>query len=175
MLLPDIQLATTEQVANFYEVDKTVIYATIHDNKDELISDGYAVLKRNDFLGTYSKQVPKITSLRGAFEVQFSNGEVRKFPHNGIGLFPRRAILRVGMLLRDSKVAKEVRTQLLNIEEKVTVEQKIVTIDEEREILIKVWELGKDEGLHLILPHSPNLNYPRYKILYPGWNSLMVV
>jgi hypothetical protein len=51
------------------------------------------------------------------------------FPHGGIGLFTRRAILRVGMLLRDSEIA-EVRTQLLNIEKKVTVEQTIANINE---------------------------------------------
>ncbi|WP_242479850.1 hypothetical protein [Bacillus cereus group sp. N21] len=47
------------------------------------------------------------------------------------GLFPKRAILRVGMLLRDSEVAKEVRTQLLNIEENSKQEVKTQEIDKE--------------------------------------------
>lgn len=50
-------------------------------------------------------------------------------------LFPKRAILRVGMLLRDSEVAKEVRTQLLNIEEHTATEVKTYEIDYEQEVL----------------------------------------
>lgn len=50
-------------------------------------------------------------------------------------LFPKRAILRVGMLLRDSEVAKEVRTQLLNIEEHTAAEVKTYEIDYEQEVL----------------------------------------
>ena len=37
-------------------------------------------------------------------------------------LIPRRAILRIGMLLRDSHVAKTVRSYLLNVEEEARVE-----------------------------------------------------
>lgn len=36
-----------------------------------------------------------------------------RVPNVGIRLFPKRAVLRLGMLLRDSRVAQEVRTQLL--------------------------------------------------------------
>ena len=36
-------------------------------------------------------------------------------PNRGMKLFPKRAILRVGMLLRDSEIAKEIRTRLLDI------------------------------------------------------------
>ncbi|WP_330569043.1 hypothetical protein, partial [Clostridioides difficile] len=38
-----------------------------------------------------------------------------KIPPRGLILIPKRAILRIGMLLRDSEVAKEVRTRLLDI------------------------------------------------------------
>jgi len=37
--------------------------------------------------------------------------------YRGSYLFPKRAILRTGMLLKKSEIAEEVRTQLLNIEE----------------------------------------------------------
>ncbi|WP_373560911.1 hypothetical protein [Bacillus cereus] len=38
------------------------------------------------------------------------------------------------MLLRDSEIAKKVRTQLLNIEEKATIESKVADIDEEMQL-----------------------------------------
>ena len=50
----------------------------------------------------------------------FGNGENLVVPNRGLKIFPRRAILRIDMLLRDSSVAREVRTQLLNIEEKTS-------------------------------------------------------
>lgn len=50
-------------------------------------------------------------------------------------MFPKRAILRVGMLLRDSNIAQEVRTQLLNIEQRTSSEAKIVDIDNEKQLL----------------------------------------
>ena len=67
-------------------------------------------------------------------------------------LFPRRAILRVGMLLRDSKVAKEVRTQLLNIEEKTDETTKLKDITEEDRLLLEIGKasaLGTKEDLNV--------------------------
>lgn len=46
--------------------------------------------------------------------VKFKIGDTEVLINNrGIRCFSKRAILRIGMLLRDSEVAKEVRTQLL--------------------------------------------------------------
>ena len=61
-----------------------------------------------------------------------------EIPNRGIRVFPRRAILRVGMLLRDSVIAKEVRTQLLNIEEKSSDEVKVQDINEEQSLMLAV-------------------------------------
>lgn len=41
-----------------------------------------------------------------------------------VKLLPRRAVLRIGMLLRDSEVAAKVRTYLLNVEENTKQEDK---------------------------------------------------
>lgn len=49
MMLPDIQLATTEQVANFYEVDSKSILMILNRHSDELNSDGYSVWKAENF------------------------------------------------------------------------------------------------------------------------------
>lgn len=58
-----------------------------------------------------------VKTKRGGFDILDDNGSIIDTGSNkGILLFTRRAILRVGMLLRDSEVAKEVRTYLLNVE-----------------------------------------------------------
>ena len=49
-----------------------------------------------------------------------------KIPSRGLTLIPKRALLRIGMLLRDSEVAKEVRSRLLDIIHDVEVNTDIV-------------------------------------------------
>jgi hypothetical protein len=137
LLLPDINLATTEQVADFYEVDVKNITYHLLSNEDELKSDGYTVWKAQNFKNEFDSEL-KITTNRGSFDVEFNNGQKERFSPRGVGLFTRRAILRLGMLLRDSKIAKEIRTQLLNIEEKATYETKIKAITEEQLFMLDI-------------------------------------
>ncbi|MED1558968.1 phage antirepressor KilAC domain-containing protein [Bacillus paramycoides] len=53
----------------------------------------------------------------------------------GAYVFPKSAILRIGMLLKESEVAEEVRTQLLNIEEATAPEEKVAVINAELDSL----------------------------------------
>ncbi|WP_052292924.1 phage antirepressor KilAC domain-containing protein [Desulfofarcimen acetoxidans] len=46
-------------------------------------------------------------------------------------IIPRRAILRIGMLLRDSEVAKTVRSYLLNVEERASATQRQQAMEDE--------------------------------------------
>lgn len=115
LLLPQLEMATAQQVADFYEVGVEAIKAIVFDHKDELLSDGYTTKtgKEVQELGSFLKKPSKIVNKRGYFLIETDNGFVKiAYPSNG--LFPKRAILRVGILLRDSEIAKEVRTQLLN-------------------------------------------------------------
>ncbi|WP_237699869.1 hypothetical protein [Alicyclobacillus acidocaldarius] len=104
VLLPDDLHATVEMVADYYEVGVEAIKSLIKDHRDELISDGLKVLS-----GLELKDFAR------SFEDQASFGLSSKI--RTLTLIPRRAILRIGMLLRDSQVAKTVRTYLLNVEE----------------------------------------------------------
>lgn len=53
-----------------------------------------------------------------------------RLPHSGTTkFFSKRAVLRIGMLLRDSEVAMEIRHQLLNTFENSTPEQQLKEID----------------------------------------------
>lgn len=111
-LLPDNETATTEMVAEYYNVPKSTIDSLVEDHRDELVEDGYQVLTAQ------SLKLFKGSTLKG------SNLYNKLKYARQIAIFPRRAILRVGMLLRDSEVAKAIRTYLLNIEENTTIEQK---------------------------------------------------
>lgn len=115
ILLPNTEFATTEQVANYYEVTKEVIWSLVHDHRDEIESDGYKIIRRSDINENFEIPLTKFKSMRGKTVITFTNGEKFNVTNTGMALFPKRAILRVGMLLRDSVVAKEIRTRLLNI------------------------------------------------------------
>lgn len=101
MLLPDDVNASVELVAEYYEVPKKTLEAAIQDNREEVETDGLRVLVGDEL--TFFKQVANIGSKTRSFTI-----------------IPRRAILRIGMLLRDSLVARAVRDQLLNVESQRT-------------------------------------------------------
>ncbi|MFJ8240808.1 hypothetical protein [Bacillus tropicus] len=140
LLLPNLEMATTQQVANFYGVPTQAIHSLVHDNREEVVSDGYTTVKGKDIredLESSLKEGQEIIRKQGHF-IYRNEGNETKLSYQPNGLFPRRAILRVGMLLRDSEIAKEVRTQLLHIEEKSMKEVKVADINEEAQLQMAV-------------------------------------
>lgn len=135
ILLPGTDFAVVKQVADFYEVDEETVQTVYKRNKDELDLDGVSLKKCGELSIVHYEQ---LKSTKGKYTYIFENGEILDIPTRGVKIFPRRAILRVGMLLRDSEVAKEVRTQLLNIEEKSSDETKMHDIDEEQSLMLSV-------------------------------------
>ena len=118
-------------------------------NPDKILNGYQKTVKKPDeiFKGTSchvkeSDEILKVTSCvfknleqkNGKLIVQIDDNITLEIPNRGIRVFPKRAILRMGMLLRDSKVAQEVRTQLLNSFENTTDNQKTEAIDEEIEL-----------------------------------------
>lgn len=106
-------VVTVEQVSNYYEVTKKAIDTVILRNREELEEDGIMVLKGEELKDF--KQL--LTDLHG--EDQLPIG--KRTPN--LTILTKRAMLRIGMLLTTSMVAKEVRTHLLNCEEEVSQEQ----------------------------------------------------
>lgn len=124
LMIPNMELMTMRQVAEYYEVPLETVRAQHKKNKDEFELDGvkkYSIGDVNSLAGALSTNL-KMTSYRGKLEIEFDENTKLIIPNGGIILFPKRAVLRMGMLLRDSTVAKEVRTQLLNIAENVISE-----------------------------------------------------
>lgn len=133
LLISGTDYAVLSQVADYYEVGLEAIASLVKDNREELLEDGLVNAtgaETKQILGKFSKD---FANQRGYFTC-----DGIKLNHRNNLLFTRRAILRVGMLLRDSAIAKEVRTQLLNIEEKVQDETKILDINEEQRLMMSV-------------------------------------
>lgn len=134
-LIPDMEVMTTKMVADYYEVKLEAVQSCYKDNKQEIDEDGVIVKSYKDFLSVLKGQ---LTILNGKTIININDTVKMVIPRTGTKVFPQRAILRIGMLLRDSKIAKEVRTQLLNTFEHSTTEQRTAEIDEEQRLQINV-------------------------------------
>ncbi|MFD7439929.1 restriction endonuclease [Streptomyces sp. NPDC059909] len=102
-LLPDGRHVTTAMVATYFDVTVEVIRQIKSRHREELTFNGMRTLQgadlqefKRDILSLYSESYPQ--------------------PRSSLTLYPRRAILNIAMLLRDSEVARQVRTYLLDME-----------------------------------------------------------
>ena len=135
-LIPKLEMITGQMIADFYETDYEVIRKCYHRNREEINQDG-AIIKTSKEIREEGQNVPAFKKVsRTAYSVRLSNDVEYEIPNKTVYFTPR-AVLRIGMLLRDSEVAKEVRTQLLNTFEHTTVEQKQEDIDEEILLIAK--------------------------------------
>lgn len=149
VMLEGADFMTTDQVAEYYEVGITAIKHIYQRNQEELESDGLMLITRNTLKsqnGSFINLPVNIAEERTKVTLTDSSGNSIIVPNRGIYIFPKRAILRVGMLLRDSRIAVEVRSQLLNAVEKVDVKTATQDIDKEKDLALKITEavLGND-------------------------------
>lgn len=141
ILLGDTELATTQQVAEYYEISKSTLEALIKDNRKELLSNGLTKYKKNEIIRNLLK-ASNVKSQRTKAIVTLKDGNIIEINNTGMNLFQKRTILNVGMLLRDSEVAKEVRRRLLDITQdvlegkEVNKELIINEIDEEKQLML---------------------------------------
>lgn len=122
ILLPNTELMTTRMVAEWYEVSEDVIRDNIRRNRDELTKNGMVLKKYKEIKDLVNSE-------------NFSQLRISK---QGTNVFSKRAVLNIGMLLRDSVIAKEVRTQLLNQQEVISDNQKTIHINIEQEMALKI-------------------------------------
>ncbi|MCG7317664.1 hypothetical protein [Brevibacillus laterosporus] len=126
-LLPDGEHSTLEKVAEYYNVDVEVIRKLSQRHREELSTDGLQVLSKESL-----SQFKKVISRHG---VQI---KARAY----LTVIPRRAILRIGMLLTESPIAEQVRIYLLNIEDQATNEQRSNAVIKSAD-----WDTTTDEFL----------------------------
>lgn len=126
LLIPEMDCMTIRQVADYYEVDFDTLRKCYMRNRLEIDADGVvtktpAIFK--EILNGTTCPIKNFEQQNGKLVIQIDGNTRLEIPNRGIKCFSKRAILRIGMLLRDSKIAQEVRTQLLNIVEH-TAEEK---------------------------------------------------
>ena len=112
--IPKLELSTRGQVANYYNVTEGAIRQIEIRHKDEIESDGFRLYKRSEIEKILNEQEIRFKNEK-YFSIIKCNKTDIKISNRGIILYTKRAILRTGMLLQESKIAKEVRTRLLDI------------------------------------------------------------
>ena len=169
-LIPAMECMTPKQVADYYEVPVDTIRTTYKMNREELVSDGAVTHSIGDIkslIGCESTY-QNITNCRGGIEIKIDENTKVFIPNAGIILYPKRAILRVGMLLRDSVIAKEVRTQLLNIVEVAQSEKpEIITqeIQKEEDLLLNIGKaFATGDATKLMIATQEYFNYQKRNI-----------
>ena len=141
LLLPNTEYATTEQVANYYNVGQEAIRKLFQRNKEEIVHNGVITLGANKIVDDILR-VDKMSIHKTKSGILIGDN---KLNYKSNLLFSKRAILNVGMLLRDSEVAKEIRTRLLDIvhdaskqnnNEETIVENVVNEISEEKQLML---------------------------------------
>lgn len=155
-LIPGLEMMTMRQIADFYEVEYRAIQKCYQRSREEIDSDGVSIMTSSDFkmrhfVSPKQKQMGKVV-----FDDGYGN-ELVLNPGRST-FFSKRAILRIGMLLRDSAVAQEVRSQLLNTFAKSTVPQRVESLDEETALVMSVVNGSDKMEIALALGE-----YKRYK------------
>jgi hypothetical protein len=102
-------LATVAQLAEFYEVPEETINKVYQRHKDELDEDGVRLL-RGKALSDYQS---------------VCNGHLVQLKARSLKVFTPKSALRLGMLLRDSEVAKSVRDVILYLAVDIVPQQSI--------------------------------------------------
>lgn len=113
-LLPDGESMTARMVAEYYEVEEKTINQIILRNKKELEESGLRLLTDEELKEAKKGFLHSVENVKWIFR---------------LNVIPRKAILNIGMLLRDSEIAKQVRTYLLNVEEIAPKEHRLNAID----------------------------------------------
>lgn len=137
LLIPEINVMTTKMIADYYEVELNVVQTCFGRHKQEFSADGSVLKPVGEMKEFWNSLGVNFKNNRGHCEVQYGGMSI-KMPNSGVRCFPKRAILRFGMLLRDSEIAQEVRTQLLNLAENSSDKQKTLDIDEELTLAGKI-------------------------------------
>jgi uncharacterized coiled-coil protein SlyX len=108
VMLPDGIHLRTDDVARYFEVSTEVVKKVTQRHRAELIENGLCVL-RGDDLRIFHRDMLSL----------WEGGSGMSYPQAAtqLTLYPRRTVLNVAMLLRDSDIARCVRTYLLDAEE----------------------------------------------------------
>ena len=112
LILCGTTYTTTSILADAFGVDEKSIRKTVVAHKGEFAEDYVVTKKCSEFVPDVEQFTTHIEVAQGGRDLYFRDGRVIHVSNNTIKLFPRKAILRLAMLLEDSKIAYMIRCQI---------------------------------------------------------------
>lgn len=108
-------IVTVKMCAEYFEVNERRIRQVVDEIKEELEENGLKVYSKAEFLKEINVPLRNNQQLNGKSILTFEDGTELIFPNRGLILMTKRTVLNIGMLLKNSKVAKELRRRILDI------------------------------------------------------------
>lgn len=112
--LPGTAFVTLDQMADYYSVHMYHLKKVVSNNKEEIENDGCELLTKDQYKN-YCSINTTLVQTQGSATYTLPSGEKVIIPNRGLRVFSKRAVLRIGMLLTKSEVAKQLRTDLLDV------------------------------------------------------------
>jgi hypothetical protein len=150
-------MATTQQVADFFEIDVEVVQKCYQRNREELEGNGVVFLTPTRIEELIGHDV-QLARMEGKRLYCMEENVYFEVANRGTKMFPTRAILNLAMLLPNSRVAREVRNQLLNITENAAPETRIAEIVNEQEMQLEVGKAFASGNLMAFAEAAKRLN-----------------
>lgn len=107
--LPQMECMTFNQIADYFETTELALKNCYHRHMNEIDDEGVTYKFPRDFKDLFENT----KQMSGKMEVELSEGFILTVPNRGLKTFSKRSVLRFGMLLDDSEIAKELRNRLL--------------------------------------------------------------
>jgi len=135
MLMPEIFMVTTRQLADYFEESIDNIRKCYAAHKEELTSNGACLISPSELKERLTgKNFQSVGSKHGQM-ICIGDEYYLEMNNRGALFFPPRAILNMAMLLPKSRIAQEIRNQLLNIAEATQPQERIAAIEDEQDML----------------------------------------
>ena len=116
MLLDNESLAPLNEVARFYNATRDTIKMLIRNNKQEFQKTGVKVVSGRDVINSVGKNnLPTEIEQKNGYKLITIGERSAKIANGRNTMLTKDSIIRVGMMLRDSEVAREFRDQATEI------------------------------------------------------------
>lgn len=109
-MIQGTDFVSSEIVAKYYEVPVDTIQWCVTQNKKELEESGYELKRRKNVIESLNVDNQHLENLgsKGA-KATLSNGTILFIPNRGLRTFSKQCVYHIGLLLRDSEIAKAIR------------------------------------------------------------------
>lgn len=146
-LIPTLECATHEQVSEYYGVNRSTLERLYRSQyHDELIMCGVQDCNGKELQKHFNTRNIPHTNHVGHFIANDS-----KYSYGTFRIYTKRTILRMGMLLPQSEVAKQLRNKLMSIRYTIELSESINNIEQKSTRCINIDNPKMDEERQLRL------------------------